>query len=77
MVTRSKNVKKAGYPSIQTKYVGQKRKSNFDDSTLKQRRTNAIVTLTDSKSEGEKTIVTLTDSSDNGYKTDLFNGYES
>ncbi len=76
VVTRSKNVRKA-YSSTQTKYVGQKRKSNFDDSTSKRKRTNAIVTLTDSESEGEKTIVTLTDSSDDGYKTDSSNGYES
>jgi hypothetical protein len=55
----------------------QKKKSNFDDSTLKRRRTNAIITLTDSKSEGEKTIVTLTDSSNDSYKTDSSNGYES
>jgi hypothetical protein len=34
VVTQSKNVRKA-YLSTQTKYVGQKRKSNFDDSTLK------------------------------------------
>jgi hypothetical protein len=57
--------------------VGQKKKSNFDNSTLKRKRTNAIMILTDSKSESKKTIVTLTDSSDDRYKTDLFNRYES
>jgi predicted transport protein len=76
MVTRSKNVRKT-YPNTQTKYVGQKKKSNFDNLTLKRKRTNVIVTLTDSESESEKTIVTLTDFSDDGYKTDSFNGYES
>ncbi len=77
MVTQSKNVRKAKYLSIQIKYVRQKRKSNFDDLTLKQKRTNAIMTLTDSKSEGEKTIVTLTDFSNDRYKIDLFNRYKS
>jgi predicted CopG family antitoxin len=38
MVTQLKNVKKA-YLSTQTKYVGQKRKFNFDDLTFKQKRT--------------------------------------
>jgi hypothetical protein len=77
VVTQSKNVRKAKYLSIQIKYVRQKRKSNFDDLTLKQKRTNAIMTLTDSKSEGEKTIVTLTDFSNDRYKIDLFNRYKS
>ncbi len=76
VVTQSKNVRKA-YFSTQTKYVRQKRKFNFDDSTLKQKKTNTIMILTNSKSKGEKTIVTLTDSSDDRYKTDSSNGYES
>ncbi len=74
VVTRSKNSRKACFIT-QKKNVGQKRKSSFSESTLKQRRTNIVVILTDLESKSDKKIVTLTNSSNDRYKTDSSNGY--